>query len=394
MHVEATGCPYHAATAAHPDPCADYLALKGGAPVEWDTFLGVWVVTGYAETARLLRHPALSSTWPAQGSTALHEDAPDGGNGPRTHPDVRRWFMFDDEPRHLALRKLVAPLFTDARIDQIRPFVETTVTTLMDAAGSTFDVMSQLAIPLSGRVVCHVLGLPADLAPRLRSWSQDIDALLHADYLPEARERGEHALAEITQAVDAVLRTGAPQHTGIGLLERALRAGQIDRRDVTATASLLLHAGFETTSTFLGKAVRAAIHSGTWHQLTALEPATAVEELLRFDTSVQQVARVAREPVESAGRKIKPGDLVLLMLGVADRDPARFHDPDRLIPGRHLAFGLGGHYCLGARLARLEAQAVLRALAGRPGAPVFAAPPVSRPHHGVTVLERLDVTFA
>lgn len=398
MHVETIGCPYRTAADPHPDPCADYLSLKGGDPVEWDEFLGVWVVTGYAEAARLLRHPALSSAWPAQGDTALHGDVTTGGDGARMNPVVRRWFMFNDGSRHEPLRKLVAPLLTEERVNATRPFVESTVEALLDGTGHTLEVMSDLAIPLSGRVICHILGLPADTAPRLRSWTQDIDALLVADYLPQARERGERAIQEISEAVESVLRAGAAEQTGIGLLNRAFRAGQIDRQDVLATASLLVHAGFETTSTFIGKAVRAAIHSGTWQQLAAADAGQAVEELLRFDTSVQQVARVAREPVEVAGRRIGTGELVLLMLGVANRDPAAFDEPDRLEParriGRHLAFGLGGHYCLGARLARLEARTVLRALAERAGTLAFAAPPVSRPHHGVTVLERLDVTLA
>ncbi len=399
MHVETNGCPYRKDTAVHPDPCADYLPFKGGDPVEWDEFLGVWVVTGFAEAARLLLHPGLSSAWPTQGGTALHRDVHTGSAGSRINPLVRRWFMFDDGPRHLRLRKLVAPLFGEERVNGTRPFVEATVSELLGEVDGTLDVVSGLAIPLSGRVICHVLGLPQDIAPRLRSWTRDIDALLVADYLPQARERGGRAIQEMSETVESVLHGGgAAQHTGIGLLHRAFRAGQITWEDVLATASLLLHAGFETTSTFIGKAVRAAVHSGTWHRLTALDAAEAVEELLRFDTSVQQVARVAREPVEVAGQRIGAGELVLLMLGVANRDAAAFPRPDRLEPGRrikrHLAFGLGGHYCLGARLARLEARVALRALAGRSSTLSFSAPPVSQLHNGVTVLERLDVAFA
>ncbi|MFD4257580.1 cytochrome P450 [Streptomyces sp. NPDC058534] len=400
MLVDAIGCPYRTTnTAVRPDPCADYLSFKGGDPVEWDEFLGVWVVTGYTAVAQLLRHPALSSAWPTQGGTALHEDAPDRGNGSRTNSVVRRWFMFNDDPRHARLRKVVAPLFTAERVDGTRSFVESTVTDLLAGVGNSLDVMSDLAIPLSSRVICHVLGLPPDVAPRLRSWTQDIDALLRADYLPQAREQGDRAVREISDAVESVLRAGsADDGTGISLLHRAFRAGEIEREDVLATASLLVHAGFETTSTFIGKAVRAAIHTGTWQQLTVPEAGMALEELLRFDTSVQQVARVAREPVSIAGRRIEAGDLVLLMLGVANRDPAVFSAPDRLEPGREikrlLTFGLGAHYCLGARLARLEAEVALQALASRSSTLSFVAPPVSRSHNGVTVLERLDIAFA
>ncbi|MEU2608439.1 cytochrome P450 [Streptomyces albus] len=396
------GCPYQSADSARPDPCADYIPLRSGDPVVKDEILGVWMVTGYEETARLLRSSALSSAWPAAGRTVLHEHMSGDGGSPRTSDTVRRWFMFDDGPEHVRLRRLVSPLFTAERVERTRPYVRATVETLLEEARTasggreTLDVMTGLAVPLSSRVICHLLGLGEEMAPRLPGWAHDIAALLLADYRPQVTGCGDAALAEVAEVVEAAAaRSDLPDDCGIALLRRALRAGEIEPADVVATASLLMYAGFETTSTFIGKAVRAVLHTGTWQTVIAEGAGAAVEELLRFDTSVQQVARIAVRPVDVAGRRIEAGDLVLLLLGVAHRDTRSFPSPDHLLPGRHigrhLAFGLGRHYCLGAGLARLQARVVLEELAARWGRLEPAAPAVVRSHNGVTVLESLAV---
>ncbi|WP_250404483.1 cytochrome P450 [Streptomyces cellostaticus] len=391
-------CPYAQDPTVRPDPCADYLPWRTDAPVRRDELLGVWVVTGFAEVSRLLMSPALSSAWPAQGATELHLSGPDREGRARTSDTVRRWFMFRNGTGHATLRRLMAPLFTPERISRLRPYVEAVVDELL-AARSTddvLDVMTGLAVPLSSRVICHILGLPETVAPRLHGWAQDIAALLIADYLPQVVVRGDTALREIEDVIAQVLDGGEARETSsLGVLRRAVRDGLIDQADVPATASLLVYAGYETTSTFIGKAVRALFHSGTWHSLTTRSPSSVVEELLRFDTSVQQVARVATEPVAVGGHCIEAGELVLLMLGAANRDASVFPEPDDLSTERgirrHLAFGQGPHYCLGAGLARLETEVVLAALAARWPSARLAAPPATRPHNGVTVLESLKI---
>ncbi|MER6957565.1 cytochrome P450 [Streptomyces sp. NPDC000618] len=389
-------CPYHVADRAQADPCMDYLHLRDDEPVRWDEDLGVWLVTGFREVSDLLRHPSLSAAWPEQGRTTLHTpDAGHDGDGSRTAELVRRWFMFIDNPAHADARKIVAPLFSTERLAAARPFVEGLVDELLAPERDVLDVMDDLAVPLSSRVVCHILGLPEDIAPRLAVWAPDIAALLVADYLPQVITRGYQALHEVTAAVDEALRGEVPEESGLWLLREAHRRGEIELQDVWATASLLIYAGFETTSTFIGKAVRAALHAGAWDEVLKAEPAVAVEELLRFDTSVQQVARFAAAPVEVAGRRIAAGDLVLIMLGAANRDAAVFADPEHLRPGReikrHLTFGYGVHYCLGAGLARLEAEVALQRLGARWDTIEEAAAPVTRSHYGLTVLEHLMV---
>ncbi|MDR3036404.1 MAG: cytochrome P450 [Kitasatospora sp.] len=363
-------CPYAAGdprTAGRPDPCREYLVLRQGDPVRHDEQLGVWVVTGHDEVRRLLGHPLLSSEWQRGGRTRLHEESGFPSHEARTSAVVRRWFMFQDGARHAEARRVVAPLFSARRVAALRPFVRDLVAGLVPEGGGTLDIMGDVAVPLSSHVICRLLGLPADVAPLLDDWAGSLAALLIADYRPGVVERGHRTLDEIAEVIDRVGADAAfPEGSGLALLRAAHRSGAIEADDVHATAALLVYAGFETTSTFIGKAVRAVLHSRSWAQLDTAEPGDLVEELLRFDTSVGQVARLALGDIETSGGTIAEGDLVLLMLGTADRDPGAFPAPDLLTPGRptrrHLAFGHGIHYCLGAGLARLEATAVLERL--------------------------------
>ncbi|MFD7614512.1 cytochrome P450 [Streptomyces sp. NPDC059828] len=396
-HTAATRCPYDSGEGAMTDPCRDYLRHRDIEPVRWDEDLALWFVTGFREATELLRHPSLSSAWPERGSTPLHA-AVGGGDGARTSGLVRKWFMFNDHPSHGRARKLVAPLFSAERVAELRPFVEGVVDELMAAHRESIDVMADLAVPLSGRVICHILGLPPRVAPHLEAWAQDVAAFLIADYLPDVVTRGHSALEDMTVVIDQVLAGEPPVGTGLHLLRDAHRKGEIELQDVWATATFLIYAGFETTSTFIGKAVRSILHTESWERLSGDGADRAIEELLRFDTSVQQVARVATDTVEVAGRKIAAGDLVLIMLGTANRDAEAFSQPDRLDDRReirrHLGFGYGAHYCLGAGLARLETQIALNALFAKWSTLRFAEPPRTRSHYGVTVLEHLVVEAA
>ncbi|MET7357975.1 cytochrome P450 [Streptomyces sp. NPDC005562] len=390
-----SGCPYqaHSEEAAPsprtPDPCRDYLLLRDEEPVRRDDVLGVWFVTGHHEVRRLLGHPALSSAWQQGGRTRLHEESgsASSASGARAAELVRGWFMFRDGPGHADMRRLVAPLFSAQRLAELRPYVMERVAELVPEGRSTLDIVTDVAVPLSSSIICRLLGLPAGVAPLLSGWADDLAALLVADYRPEVVERGRRALAEIAAVVAEAGSAGDfPEGSGLDVLHTAHRRGAIEAADVPDTAALLVYAGFETTSTFIGKAVRSLLHADAWSRLGDVEPDALVTELLRFDTSVGQVARLALADIEVAGRTIGRGDLVLLMLGTADRDPHVFADPDHLAFGRavkrHLAFGHGAHYCLGAGLARLETAAVLgrlhavwrsAAVVGPPSAPALDA---------------------
>lgn len=395
----ASGCPYQSGSGTTTDPCRDYLGLREEEPVRWDEDLELWFVTGFGAATELLRHPALSSAWPERGSTPLHAAAGGaGGDGARTSGLVRKWFMFNDNPAHHRARKLVAPLFSAERVAAHQPFIEGLVAELLATDGGSLEIMEGLAIPLSGRVICRILGLDAALAPHLEPWALDVAALLVADYLPEVVSRGHAALQDMTALIDRALEGELPDGSALHLLRQAHRDGEIELQDVWATATFLIYAGFETTSTFIGKAVRSILHTNSWERLREADMGLAVEELLRFDTSVQQVARLATETFEVGGQKIAAGDLVLIMLGTANRDGEVFDRPDHLDHDRrirrHLGFGFGAHYCLGAGLARLEARIALEGLRDKWETLRFLEPPRTRSHFGITALEHLVVTGA
>lgn len=394
-----TRCPYQGGAGTTTDPCRDYLGLREDEPVRWDEDLELWFVTGFRAATHLLRHPSLSSAWPERGSTPLHAaGAGEGGEGARTSGLVRKWFMFNDNPSHLRARRLVAPLFSAERIAAHEPFIRELVDELLSRHGDSLDVMEDLALPLSGRVICRILGLDAAIAPYLEPWAVDVAALLVADYLPDVVTRGHAALKDMTALIDRALDGELPEDSALHLLRSAHHDGEIELQDVWALGTFLIYAGFETTSSFIGKAVRSILHTGSWEQLRGADISSAVEELLRFDTSVQQVARVATESIEVAGQQISAGDLVLIMLGTANRDGEVFGRPDHLDyerrMQRHLGFGYGAHYCLGAGLARLEAQLALEGLRDKWDTLRSLEPPRTRSHFGITVLERLVVGTA
>ncbi|WP_344327703.1 cytochrome P450 [Streptomyces macrosporus] len=358
--------------------------------------LDVWVVTGFNEVTALLRNPAMSSAWPAHANTTLHDGSISLEGPTRTDDTVRRWFMFNDGDQHMKLRRLVAPLFSAQQLAAFQPHIEDLVTRLLDGKHDRLDIVKDVSVPLSSGVICRLLGMPGEVARSLAEWGQDIAALLYADYLPEVVERGHRALRGLEGVVrEALARPELPDDSGLGLLRRARLAGEIDERDILSVASLLVYAGFETTSVFIGKAVRSALHADLWSQLGGPGNASMVEELLRFDTSVRQVARVAMSDVVIGGHRIAEGELVLLMLGAANRDGEVFDEPDHLLEERrirrHLAFGQGPHYCLGAGLARLEVQIVLRQLVAKWDAVELVTAPVVKRHFGVPVLESLEI---
>jgi cytochrome P450 len=396
----ANRCPYQSGAGTTADPCRDYLGLREDEPVRWDEDLELWFVTGFREATDLLRHPSLSSSWPERGSTTPLHAVADGvdGDGARTSGLVRKWFMFNDNPEHGRARKLVAPLFSADRVAAHQAFIKEQVDELLSRHDTSLEVMEDLAVPLSGRVICRILGLDAAVAPHLEPWALDVAALLVADYLPEVVDRGHAALEDMTGLVDRALEGELPEDCALHLLRTAHRNGEIDLQDVWATATFLIYAGFETTSTFIGKAVRSLLHAGSWEALSKADIGPVVEELLRFDTSVQQVARLATDTIEVAGQRIASGDLVLIMLGTANRDGAVFSLPDHLDHERrikrHLGFGHGAHYCLGAGLARLETQLALEGLRDKWDALRFLEPPRTRSHFGITALEHLVVGSA
>jgi cytochrome P450 len=317
-----------------------------------------------------------------------------------------RSMLIMDPPDHTRVRKLVNKAFTPKRIAALRGHIEALVTSLLDeaAARGRFDVIHDLAEPLPAIVIAELLGVPASDHRQFREWSS---ALISgaASPSPEARAAasvaGQRLFAYLADTIAE--RRRAPREDLISaMIEAQEEREALSDAELLATSNLLLLAGHETTTNLIGNGMLALLREPeAWRRLCA-EPAllpTAVEELLRYDGPVQATLRVALEDVELDGHVIPAGALVLVSIGAANHDPTTFASPDALElardPNPHLGFGFGTHFCLGAPLARLEAQLAFAGLTRRfPALTLVDECPQYRPNPILRGIARLDVAAA
>jgi cytochrome P450 len=343
------------------------------------------VVASYDDCAMLLRHPhALSDR---RRSTLFTERAGAlaGGADPRVAEGLR-WlvdtpmFLFLDPPDHTRLRRLVSKAFTARQVERLRPVVEVLTGELLDAVGDQMDVVADLAYPLPVTVIADLLGVPREDTPRLREWSAVLTRALDPTMVLTGRpaEGLDERLSAMAEFRDyfrdlAARRRREPRDDLVSALTAVEDGGdRLSSDELLSTCVLLLVAGHETTVSLIANgALALARHPDQLAALAAdpgLAPGT-VEEVLRYDPPVQLVARIAGEDLRVGPVTMPRGALALLLVAAAGRDPAANPDPDRFdvrrSEPRHLAFGLGPHFCLGAPLARLEAQIALRELARR-----------------------------
>jgi cytochrome P450 len=281
-------------------------------------------------------------------------------------------------PDHTRLRRLVSRAFTPARVRELAPRIEALTAALLGAAfdgpGGRFDLISGLALPLPVAVISELLGIPEADRPRLVAWSDALARALDPGFLipEEHRARQREARLEFAAYLRGLLpsRRRSP---GDDLISALLGAGDADgaltEEELLGLCMLLLIAGHETTRSLIGSAVLALLRNPAELAVLAADDSRveqAVEEVLRYDPPVQLLGRFALRPTSVAGHAIDAGSFVLMFLGAANRDPELCPDPDRFSVGRgmrrHLAFGHGIHFCLGAPLARLEATIALRQL--------------------------------
>jgi cytochrome P450 len=269
------------------------------------------------------------------------------------------------------------------------------------------DVIEDLAYPLPVTVISELLGVPVDDADQVKTWSRDVARALDAIALPvgpEVLERGRAATRGMVEYFGRLAdeRRRRPGDDLLSGLVEAEEAGdRLTERELLATCVLLYVAGHETTVNLVGNGLLALLrHPDEWRRLRR-DPARlpgAIEELLRWDGPVQRTGRMAAEDVEIGGVAIPAGTLVLAMLGAANRDPAQFAEPDRLDvtrdEPRHLAFGAGIHYCLGAPLARLEGRVAIGTVLRRfSGLALAVERPIWRPSSALRGLETLPVVL-
>ena len=359
------------------DPHPVYAALRRSAPVHrvvLPTGVPVWLVTRYDEGRQALGDPRLSK---AVEMSAGARQLP-----ARMHDALTRHMLAADPPDHTRLRRLVSRVFTARRTEALRPRVQEITDSLLDemAAHDRVDLIDAFAFPLPIQVICELLGIPAEDRDSFRAWSNVIVAgAAAAAELPAAAG----AMVDYIERLLAQKRAHPADDLLSGLLEVRDGGDQLSHTELISMVFLLLVAGHETTVNLIGNGMYVLFtRPELRHRLAADEsllPA-AVEEFLRFESPVETATfRVATEPLTIGGTAVAAGDAVLVSLLSGNRDPERFTDPDVFDAGRtdnqHLAFGHGIHYCLGAPLARLEAQVGLGSLLRRYPAIDLGVPP-------------------
>jgi cytochrome P450 len=347
------------------DPYPVYEYLRANCPVQRDAS-GVWLLSSYASITRMLEDRHFSARPPAMDQAA---GDPLGYAG---------MIVFQHGDDHERLRRLLAPLFSRKSLARLQEFIDADIARLLAPLRHTgrFDLVAEVASVLPLRTICHLLGFPASNAAHYLQASMGAWQLISGAQLT-AEQRG-HAISQ-TQAfldhIDTLLReidpSRSPDHPVAWFLHLE-REGEFTRRELLVNLLFLFIAGYGTTLLSIGNSVCAALrHPHAWRALLdnpALVP-QAVRELYRYDPAVQGIFRYAWQDTEFDGQLIRRGELVVLLLGAANRDPAEFASPDHIDfarnQGRSLTFGAGPHSCMGLSLARMQLESLLHALLQR-----------------------------
>jgi cytochrome P450 len=358
------------------DPYPVYRQFRDSGPIRLPDS-NLIVFSAYHDCDEVLRHP--SSSVDRQKSTVVQRLIADIAN---VRPPGPPMFLFLDPPDHTRLRKLVSKAFVPKVVNELQPEIAGLVDGLLDHVAETgrFDAVSDLAYPLPVAVICRLLGVPLEDEPEFGRASalmaQALDPFLAITGVPSEgmneRLRASQWLREYLLDLIGQRRSRPGDDLMSRLIAVEESGDQLAEDEIVSTCSLLLVAGHETTVNLIANAIMAMLrHPAQWAALGAnADRAPAViEETLRYDPPVQLVVRIAADDMAIGDTRIAKGDTMMLLLAAAQHDPAEFERPEVFDPDRnafrHLAFGKGLHYCLGAPLARLETAVALSAVTAR-----------------------------
>jgi len=385
---------------AHPHGL--YKALREYDPVHWDPYLHAWIVTTYRESVQVLTDFS-SERIP---SNAYLEKL--GLSVTRPFSEMMRMqMMFMDGPRHKQLRGICSAAFMPNRVEKLREVIESIANGLLDAvaADGELDLVADFADPLPSMVTARLMGIPLEDRAQVHIWIRDLSELYgnfqhDPDRLATLYESLQNAKSYLAR-----LLQHPPEGSTPGMIQ-ALATAQVEgaslsTEEVLANIIITLVGGHETTTNLIASGFHTLMeHQCAFEDLRSdprLVP-SAVEELLRYESPVQHTARVAPNDVQLCGKRIAKGDHVVAVLAAANRDPARFADPDTLdlarADNRHLAFGWASHFCFGAALARMEAHIAFPILLRRLMNPRVTASPLAwRQNAALRGLTRLPIAF-
>jgi cytochrome P450 len=357
------------------NPYPAFRILRETTPV-WRSPFGRTFLTRYDDSSLLMRDRRLSKDY-SEPEALIRRFGPTAMREPAV-VELSHMMLMRDPPDHTRLRGLVTKVFTARRIEEMRTGIQAITDRLLNkvVGAGEMDAIRDLAFPLPVLVICELLGIPEDDRARFVTASASGAALLNP--VPPTR-------AELDRANESTIATGAyfetlfeqrrkePRDDLLTRLVQAEEAGdQLTIEELRANVTLLFAAGHETTVNLIGNGIWSLLgNPSQWATIRGNPAVTpnAVEEILRFESPVQAVSRTVTEPIEFGGIEFNKGELVVALIGAANRDPAIFPDPDRFDVTRAglrpLSFGGGIHFCIGAQLARIEAEVVFSTLLRR-----------------------------
>lgn len=383
------------------DPYPFYTRLLEESPVHFVQSVGMWWITRHD-------YAVMACT-----DGRFGREAPGGAPPPPAPPpqfarlaDLPPHMLERDPPDHTRLRSLVSLAFTPRMVERLRPHIVEIASQLLDRveARGHMDLMADFAFPLPAIVIAEMLGVPTGDRDRFKEWSNRIVRSVDATQPLEVRALGQEAMLALTDYFADLMaeRRARPRQDMLSeLIAPEEQGDKLSAGEVLSTCNLLLIAGHETTTNLIGSGMLTLLRHREQMELLRTRPellTSAIEELLRFESPVQRMGRNIKQDVEVGGKLLKKGERVAVVFGAANRDPAVFAEPNRLDlarkPNPHLGFGRGIHYCLGAPLARLEAQIAFPALLRRfPHLDLADPGPVWGPNTLIRGLKSLPVRF-
>ena len=356
------------------DPYPRYDQLRSEDPVHWNDGAQVWVLTRYQDVLDAMRDPRLSST----GITALTQKV----GGVEGVPDLEQTFLgmmlFADPPDHTRLRSLANKAFTPRVLERMRSQIQDAADRLLDdiQERGSMEVVSELAYPLPAMVITEVLGVAGGDPATFKKMSNDL-----ATFAGDIRQAEENvgpiieSMAELKEYLQdaAAQRRTEPKDDLLSALVAAEDQGDSFSEDeLYSMCAMLTFAGHETTTILIGNGILTLLQHPSELERLRQDPSlleSAVEEVIRYTGPVQAISRMVLEDLQIGDNQIAKGERISMNIASANRDPAQFSDPYRFDiqrnEGRHLGFGFGIHFCLGAALARMEAQAVIGSVVRR-----------------------------
>lgn len=374
------------------NPHPTYARLQSESPVYFSDAWKSWLVLRYDDVMACYRDPRLSANRAGAFSALLPEPL-----RPVAEPIVRNlssWALLVDPPSHTRLRALLNQAFTPRLVHSLVPRIEAVVDGLLAplSANTDVDLVKALAEPLPVAVIGELLGVSRDAWPRLKTWSTHLVSFMGAARVTvELLQNAAQAVGELEAFFRSELeaRQKTPQNDLLTNLLAAREQGSIlSEQELLSTCCMALFGGHETTTNLIGNALFHLLQQPPDVLPTLRDPSkmsTAIEEIMRFESPVQRMGRIVTEDLTLRGQLIPKGQRLFLMLGAANRDPLQFASADRLIldrkDNRHVGFGFGAHYCVGAALGRQETSiSLLRLLARFPSLRLLSAAPAWHPN--------------